>query len=139
MKPTLRREKHFVIDPGEYTRVVGQSFVKRERQALLQIGNLTWTRWSLGRMGCPHPMAAANLNRVVQDMKITSLSDLADRAQEIGTFKGLGVTAYWTVLTILREAGYDVAKVHDADVTYSSLKQRAIKQEERERPKRRRG
>ena len=136
MKPTQRPAK--MVDPGDHVGIVGQTFVKHERQALLQIGDRTWTRWSLGRLGVPHPVAAANLNRVVQQMKITSLSDLADRAQEIGTFKGLGVTAYWTVLAILKEAGYDVAKVHGADVTYASVKQRAIREEQRTAPKRRR-
>jgi len=72
-------------------------------------------------------MAAASVNRIVQQLGISSLGELADRAHEIGTFKGLGVTAYWTVLAILREAGFDVAKVHEVDVSYATVKRRAMK------------
>lgn len=126
------------VDPADYARIVGSTFVKREQAPLLVIGGQYWTRWTLGRLGCPHPMAAANLNRVVQQMKITSLEDLADRAQEIGMFKGLGVTAYWTVLAILRDAGFNVDKVHGEDVSYATVKHRAIREEQGAKRQRRR-
>ena len=116
---------------------MGTTFVKRERQAVLQIGQLTWNRWSLGRLGCPHPMAAANLHRVIQTLKIASLEDLAARIHEIGTYEGCGVTAYWTCLAILREQGYDVEKVHAADVSYAALKKHALAEHPPTRKRRR--
>jgi hypothetical protein len=137
MRPTQRRQS--TVDPGEYVRIVGQTFIKHERAPLLVIGSHQWNRWSLGRLGCPHPMAAARLNRIVQQLGITSLSELADRAHEIGAFTGIGVTAYWTVLAILREAGYDVVAVHHENVSFSSLKRRALKDQPRKRRRRHRG
>jgi hypothetical protein len=125
------------IDPADYAGIVGSGFVKRERQAVLAIGNLQWNRWSLGRLGCPHPMAAANLNRVIQSMKITTLQDLADRAHEIGSYQGIGVTAYWTILAILREQGFDVATVHGEDVSYHAVKAREMRTHQA--PKRKNG
>ncbi len=134
----MSRREHAPIDPADYTRIVGQTFAKHERLPLLVIGKHQWNRWTLGRLGCPHPVAAATLNRIIQQLKITTLSELADRAQEVGTFKGAGVTAYWTVLAILRDAGFDVVKVHHENVTYDTVKQRALREESRDKPRRKR-
>lgn len=116
-----------IADPGDYVAIVGQSFLKHERAPLLQIGTRTWSRWSLGRLGCPHPMAAAALNRVMRELRITSLHGLAAKIHDVGNYKGLGVTAYWVVLAILREAGFNVEEVHGESVGYETLKQRARK------------
>ena len=131
-----RQTNHAPIDPGDYTGIVGQTFAKHERQPLLVIGKHQWNRWTLGRLGCPHPVAAATVNRIIQQLNISTVGELADRAQEIGTFKGCGVTAYWTVLAILRDAGYDVHKVHHETVTYHTVKQRAVREAQREEPRR---
>lgn len=127
---------HSPIDPDDYTGIVGRTFAKHDRLPLLVIGPHAWNRWTLGRIGCPHPAAAATLNRVIQQLKITTIGELADRAQEIGTFKGCGVTAYWTVLAILRDTGYDVHKVHHEDVTYHTVKARATREAQRDTPRR---
>jgi hypothetical protein len=136
MKPTHRGAK--VVDPGDYVNIVGQTFVKHERAPVLVIGSHTWTRYTLGRLGCPHPVAASALNRVVQQLEIRSLADLAANVHRIGAYKGLGVTAYWTVLAILREAGYDVAEVHDEPVTYLTMKARERRQQQRHKPRKKR-
>jgi hypothetical protein len=126
-----RREPDDPFDPDDYTRILGQTFAKHERAPLLVIGKQQWNRWSLGRLGCPHPVAAGTLNRVIQHLQITTLAELAERAQEIGTFKGCGVTTYSTVLAILRDAGYNPEKVHNATVTYDTVKHRATREETR--------
>jgi len=126
------------IDPTDYTRIVGQTFAKHERLPLLVIGKHQWNRWTLGQLGCPHPVAAATLNRIVQQLQITTLMELAERAQEIGTYKGCGVTAYWTVLAILRDAGYNINKVHGENVTYDTVKHRARREDARDNPVRKR-
>ena len=126
------------VNPGDYIAIVGQSFVKHERAPLLVIGKHQWDRWTLGRLGCPHPKAAAALNRVVQSLRITTLAALAEHAREIGGFKGMGVTAYWTVLAILREHGYDVVDVHHDDHTFSTLKRRAVQRHRQRQPRLRR-
>jgi hypothetical protein len=126
------------IDPDEHIRVIGKTFARHERLPLLVIGNRVWNRWDLGRMGCPHPVAAATLNRVIDQLKIRTLEELADRAQEIGTYKGCGITAYWTVLAILRSAGYKVNDIHHVDVTYDTVKKRAIREQQKDSPTRKR-
>jgi len=119
--------------------ILGQTFVKHERQALLVIGHMQWDRWALGRLGCPHPMAASKLNRVVQQLGIRNLSDLAARAHEIGTYKGIGVTTYWLILAILEHEGYEVQKVHGEDEgSYHAMKARAIKEANAAKPRKRR-
>jgi hypothetical protein len=118
-----------VADPAAHIQILGKGFATRDHAPVLVIGKYSWNRWSLGRLGCPHPVAAANLNRVVQQLGITTLNNLADRAHEIGTFTGLGVTAYWTVLAILESAGYDVQRVHAADVTYHTMKAQDVRRQ----------
>ena len=133
LRPTRRpiRPSASTVDPADYVSIVGQSFVKHERAPLLVIGRHAWDRWTLGRLGVPHPKAAAALNRVIQHLGITTLAQLADHARTIGDYRGMGVTAYWTVLAILREAGYDVVDVHHEPVSYGTLKQRARKRQRR--------
>jgi hypothetical protein len=135
MRYTANQPKRTMVDPREYTAIIGQTFVKREYAPLLVIGKHAWTRYSLGRLGVPHPVAASSLNRVCQELRITTLPALAENARQLGAFKGLGVTAYWTVLAILREAGYDVEEIHGEDVTYDTLKMRAKRDQQRRQPR----
>jgi len=139
-RPTKRRPAAatVIVNPADYVDIVGKSFVNHERQPLLTIGNRHWDRWRLGRLGVPHTVAASNLNRVLQQLGITSLSMLAAQLSDVGTFSGIGVTAYWVCLAILKEAGYEPATVHKADVTYGTVKARALKQERRDHPRRQR-
>src|SRR5262245_19986648 len=127
------------VDPVDYVEIVGQTFVNREHAPLLVIGEHSWDRWQLGRLGCPHPKAASALNRVVQELRITSLRGLVKHGREIGTYKGLGVTAYFIVIAISRAAAYDPRDVHGESVTYNTIKTRARKVARRHpAPKRRR-
>jgi hypothetical protein len=137
MKRTKQPSSNGHVDPADYARIVGQTFVKHEHAPVLTIGGLAWNRFSLGRLGCPHPIAASRLNKVVQQLGIASLADLAARAQEIGSYEGCGVTAYWTVIAILRNAGYTVEEVHPEDVTFHTMQQRDRKRAAGEKPTRR--
>lgn len=119
------------VDPSDFVGIVGRTFAQREHAPLLVIGRHRWDRWQLGRLGCPHPVAAAALHRVVRELRITTLAGLAAHASEIGRYRGLGVTAYWTVLAILRSAGYDIRQVHGEDVTYLTLKARGRRDRKR--------
>jgi hypothetical protein len=117
------------FDASDFVSILGQHFVKHERQTLLNIpgSSVSYDRVTLGRLGCPHPAAALRLNRVFQELRIRTLEGLAREIHTIGNFKGLGVTAYFVVLAILREHGYDAEKLHGEDVTVSTLKSRANK------------
>lgn len=121
------RSRSRVVDPNDYVQIVGRTFATHEHAPVLTIGRHTFDRWRLGRLGCPHPVAAATLNRVLRELRITTFDGLARHANEIGKYKKIGVTAYWLMLAILREHGYDVAKVHGENVTYLTLKRRGRK------------
>jgi len=114
-------------DPEAYVDIVGQTFIKHERRPVLQIGTRTWDLLALAAARCPHPKSAAALNRLIQQLRITSLRDLADRLHEILLFRGVGVTTYWTALAILRDNGFSVRKVHGAEVSCLTLKAREAK------------
>jgi hypothetical protein len=133
-----RRSGVTIFRPDDYAKIMGATFIKHEHQPLLTIGSLHFDRWHLGSIGCPHPVAAIRLNRVIQTLKITSLSELAARIDEVRVYGGLGITAYAVVLTILQEAGYEPLLVHSSDVTYGALKTRALKLAEKDSPRRRR-
>lgn len=120
-------ETQLYFAPKDFAGIVGATFAKHEHMPILQIGSRGYNRWDLGRLGCPHPTAAANVNRVLQQLRIHSLKSLAANVQTLGNFKGLGVTAYWLVLAILGDAGYSIEEVHGESVTYSTLKSRALR------------
>ena len=127
--------------PERWTSILGTTYAKREHLAVLIIGTHRWDRWHLGRLGCPHPVAAASLNRVVQELGITTLAGLARQVRQIGNYKGIGTTAYALALAILGEHGFDLDAVHNEDVTYITIKGRARRQavkDKRQRKKPRR-
>lgn len=124
--------------PEKWVGILGQSYATREHVPVLTIGKRTWDRWHLGRLGCPHPVAAASLNRVVTELRISSLASLAEQLHTIGLFKGIGTTAYALALAVLQEGGFNLVEVHGEDVTYSTLKVRARNAAVRERKQRKR-
>lgn len=121
------------IDPNDYVAVVGRTFAVREHVPILVLGRHSWNRLQLARLGVPHIVAAANLHRVCRELRITTIAGLAAHAQEIGRYKGCGVTCYWLVLAILRAHGYSVTEVHGEPVTYTTIKQRARKAQNNQR------
>ena len=116
-----------MLDPSEFTPILGASWVKKERLPLLQIGSQTFDRLELAAFGCTHPTAALKLNRIVQDMRIRSLDSLANQIHEIGNYRGVGATTYFVILSLLRAYGYKAEKVHGDTVTFFTLKSRAMK------------
>jgi hypothetical protein len=133
--PAARSRTPTTVDPNDYAWIVGRSFVFHERRPILTIGTRSWSRYSLGRLGCPHPAAAANLQRIITELGIKSIAQLANHVQQIGAYKDVGVTAYWTVIAILREAGYRVEAIHPEHVTHATIKGRARRVAARERPR----
>ena len=95
-----------MLDPSEFTPILGASWVKKERLPLLQIGSQTFDRLELAAFGCTHPTAALKLNRIVQDMRIRSLDSLANQIHEIGNYRGVGATTYFVILSLLRHCRY---------------------------------
>jgi len=132
-----------LFEPNQWTNILGVTYAKHEHAAVLTIGNRTWDRWHLGRLGCPHPVAAAMLNRVVKALGITTLKGLAAHIRVIGNYKGVGTTCYALALAVLKEAGFDLNRVHSEDRTFVTIKakarQLAAKQAHRKRRPRRAG
>lgn len=124
-------------NPVDYVGILGKTFVTNEHGTLLEIGSLRYNRWSLGRLGCPHPSAAIKLNRVCRDLGVKTIAQLAKAAPQIGRYKGLGVTCYWVVLAILDEAGYDPVDVHGGEEspTYATMKRKALMVDKAKNPR----
>jgi hypothetical protein len=116
-------------DPASYQKIVGATFAKAEHKALIVIGKRSWSKLDLGRILCPHPMAARRVQMAIQQLEIKTPAQFIDRAHEFGRLKSLGVTAYWTVLAICRDLGADIEEVHGEDVSFNSIHSRALKQE----------
>lgn len=115
------------VDPNAYQKIVGATFGKAEHRPLVVIGNRTWSRWDLGRIGCPHPSAAVRVQQVIQQLDIRTVKQFLDQAQSFGRYRNLGVTSYWTVLALARDLGGDIEEVHGQDVSFQSVHARALK------------
>ena len=128
-------------DPATYQKIVGATFAKAEHRPLIVIGKRSWSKLDLGRILCPHPMAARRVQQAIQQLDIKTPAQFIDRAHEFGRLKSLGITAYWCVLALCRDLGADIEEVHGEDRSFNTIHTKALKQEsgngDRERRKRR--
>jgi hypothetical protein len=99
------------------------------------IGARSWSKWDLGRIGCPHPAAATRVARMIAQLRIRTAKDFFARAHEFGGFKSMGVTCYWTVLALARDLGADIEVIHGDHRTFATIHRKALT---RDTPKRRR-
>jgi hypothetical protein len=114
-------------DPTAYQKIVGATFGKAEHRPLIVIGNRSWSKWDLGRIGCPHPSAAMRIQQVIQQLNISTAKQFLEQAHEFGRYRNLGVTSYWTVLALARDLGADIEAVHGQDVSFHSIHRKAMK------------
>lgn len=133
MTPT----NHQPVDPQAYTQILGATFSKLEHRPLITIGNRSWSKWELGRIGCPHPAAATRVARMIQQLEIKTVKEFLDRAHEFGGFKTMGVTCYWTVLALAKDCGAEIEAVHGSDSSFQSIHSKALKAEQTPKPRRR--
>lgn len=117
------------IDPTAYQKIVGSTFTKTEHRPIVTIGNKSWSKWDLGRIGCPHPSAAVRVQQVIQQLEIRTTKQFLEQAHEFGRYRNLGVTSYWTVLALARDLGADIETVHGQDVSFFSVHRKAMKAE----------
>ena len=113
--------------PEQWQPILGATFVKQGRQAVLEIGGKTWTRYQLGQMGAVHPSAARHLNGVIQQLGIKTMKDLAAKLPGIVALKGTGATTLFVVMALLANQGLDPEAAYGADVTVAALKARLKK------------
>lgn len=130
---------HHPVDPQAYTKILGSTFSKAEHRALITIGNRSWSKWDLGRLGCPHPAAATRVSRLIRQLEIRTVKEFLDRAHEFGGYKSLGVTCYWTVLALAKDLGAEIEAVHGSDQSFHTIHSNALKAEQTPKPKRRKG
>jgi hypothetical protein len=116
-------------DPTSYQKIVGATFCKSEHRALIVIGKKSWSKLDLGRIYCPHPMAARRVQMAIQQLGITTPAQFIARAHEFGRLKHLGVTAYWTVLALCRDLGADIETVHGEQRSFHSIHTKALKRD----------
>ena len=115
------------IDPTAYQRIVGSTFAKAEHRPLITIGTRAWSKYDLGRLGCPHPAAAVRVARMIAQLRITSTNEFLERAHEFGGFKSMGVVSYWTVLALARDLGADIEAVHGDTRSFHAIHTKALK------------
>ena len=130
---------HQPVDPQAYTQILGSTFSKAEHRSLITIGNRSWSKWELGRLGCPHPAAATRVARMIVQLDITTTKEFLARAHEFGGFKGMGVTTYWTVLALAKDLGAEIEAVHGDNRSFHTIHSKALKAEQTPKPKRRKG
>jgi len=130
-----RRVNGAPVDPQAFQKIVGSTFSKAEHRAVIAIGTRTWSKWDLGRLGCPHPAAATRVARMVAQLQIKTAREFIDRAHEFGGYKSMGVTCYWLVLALCSELGADIEAVHGTDRSFHTIHRLALKPDT---PKRRR-
>jgi hypothetical protein len=114
-------------NPEAYTRILGSTFSKAEHRPLITIGKRSWSKWDLGRIGCPHPGAATRVARLITQLEIRTERQFLDRAHEFGRFKTLGVTCYWTVLALARDLGAEIETVHGDARSFHTIHHHALK------------
>lgn len=122
-----RLSRSLSLDPRAYAAILGSTFAKHDHQPLISIGPRTWTRWQLGRLGCPHPAAAARIQRVIQTLKIRDPKDFVARASEFQRFQDIGVTCYWVVLALVADCGGDIETAHGEEKSFAAVHVAALK------------
>ena len=122
-----RRVNGTPVDPQAFQKIVGSTFSKAEHRAVIAIGNRTWSKWDLGRLGCPHPAAATRVARMVAQLQIKTAKEFIDRAHEFGEYKSLGVTCYWLVLALASDLGADIEQAHGSDRSFYTIHRLALK------------
>ena len=123
---TAKARRPADLNPADYRPILGATFAQAEHRAIITIGGRSWSKWQLGRIGCPHPAAAARVARMVKQLGITTAAQFLERAHEFGRFKTMGVTCYWTVLALARDLGADIATVHGDPRSFATIHHRAL-------------
>jgi hypothetical protein len=114
------------VDPRAYQQIVGSTFANHDHRPLITIGPRSWDRWQLGRLGCPHPVAALRVNRVIKTLQINSPAEFIKLAPVFGTYKEIGVTSYWVVLALLHDLGENIEDAHGDNPTFHTMHRKAM-------------
>lgn len=117
-------------DPSDHPEILGKHFATRNCLPILVIGTgnrqRKYNRYELGAMGCPHPNAIAQLDRVLKQLGVHSIEHLVRHfsPEDFAEIKGFGVTAFYVLTCVLRHARVDLKDFYKAKVTVDTLKER---------------
>lgn len=124
----MARAPHITtLDPLAYSGILGSTFANHDHQPLITIGSRSWTRWQLGRLGCPHPAAATRIQRVLETLQIKTPAEFVKRASEFGRFEKVGVTCYWVVLALVADCGGDIETAHGEEKSFGAVHSAALR------------
>jgi len=129
-----------LLNPGRFVKVFGTSFVKDYTEhVVLTVGNDTWTRGELGRLGVVQARACSILSGIAKQLKVKSTRDLYDETSphSLAEFP-CGVVTLYVLFAIFLDKDLDPdawyrAGKNQAVVTFTSLKHRELEARERER------
>lgn len=123
--------------PSDYPAIFGQNFATRNTVPIIVIGRRSYTKYDLGRLGCPHTNAAHNLHRVLQQLGAKSLEDVVTRfsPEDFVGIKGFRTTGFYALTCLLRDAQLPVKGFYKAKITVDTLadKARAVRRRHRRR------
>lgn len=100
------------VNPQEFEKFLGHTFVTRQRTIALQIGSQQWTRWELANVfGLPHFRAAGALTTYLRREGIKTLEQLyALDPDELAAVKGVGETAAYVAASVLQVEKFDAKR-----------------------------
>jgi hypothetical protein len=124
---------------------MGKTFLDRQNEVVLRIGNDAWTRDELvTRLRCANVNAARLLTKAAEQLQVENVKQMAARVtlEDLFALKHVGITTVYVWLCVLESDTHDPLKWIDrkADdvVTLSTEKLRVKKQQEEQRSSARR-
>ena len=116
-----------MMHPTDYPQIFGSNFATRNSDAIVKLGDREYTKYDLGAIGCPHTNAARELNKVLKHLRVSDLNDLVARysPEDFVGVKGFGVTAFYALTCILRDAKVPLSQFYQAKVTVPTLQHHA--------------
>jgi hypothetical protein len=126
------------LTPQDYPGIFGKHFTTENSVPIIVIGDKSYTKYDLGRIGCPHTIAAKTLHRTLQQLGAKDLKDVAARFSPtsfVGV-KGFRETAFYALTCLLDDANISVKKFYKEKVTIGTLAARARKPKKKKKWKR---
>lgn len=100
--------------PSDYPQILGTGFATRNGQPVVVVGERVYSKYDLGRIGCPHITSARQVNSAMTRLGVSSLEELAKRysPRDFVALKGFGVTAFYALICLLRDAKINVGQFY---------------------------
>lgn len=112
-----------VTNPEDFPQIFGRDFVKRNGQNIIELGGRTYTKYKLGQIGCPHTNAARELARAFKELHVDRLEEVPLRysPEDFVKLPNFGITAFYALTCLLRDARLDVKQFYKKKITVTTL------------------